>query len=340
MTPPELPSSQTITFVSCVERGRLEDETVLMLESLRRNGGRLANARVLVVVGRRGAPLAESTRKALDRLQAELIVDRHSNPAPWFNYANKIAACTIAQRMANTPLIAWLDSDVLIAGEPTGLLLANDEDFAGRCEFLPPAMHKGDPVNVPYWQALCAQVGIQPEQLPFVRMAHLDLDMRLNFNSGVFVWRRSSSFAKAYLDTFVNLLKSRLAQYDGNFFTADQVIIAPILIARNLKWKHLDLVDHHMIFQGMIDGAGAAPDMSKSSVIHYSRSLTPPYRDRFLKRLQAELPAVHALVTSTPPLDRTSEGPAARATAMALKAWRNLQWRIYEAQVKRVARGQ
>jgi hypothetical protein len=340
VTPKETRTSDAITFVSCIERGRLEDETILMLETLRRNGGALANSRALVVVGRRGAPLADSTKKALSRLNAELIYDRTINPAPWFNYANKLVACTIAQRLATTPLVAWLDSDVLIAAEPIGLLLKADEDFAGRCEFLPPAMHKGDPVNVPYWQKLCALVGVRPDQLPFVRMEHLDLDMRLNFNSGVFVWRKSSTFAKAYFDTFVALLKSRLAQHDGNFFTADQVIIAPILIAQNLRWKHLDLVDHHMVFQGMIDGTGAAPDMSKSSVIHYSRSLTPPYRDRFLARLEAELPAVHAMVTSASSLDRASEGSAAHAMATLLKAYRGARWRLYAAQVKAVPRGQ
>lgn len=340
MTPSQTPISDAITFVSCIERGRLEDETVLMLESLRRNGGALANARALVVVGRRGAPLAESTKAALDRLNAELVYDRTINPAPWFNYANKLVACTIAQRLSTTPLVGWLDSDVLIAAEPSGLMLQPDQDFAGRCEFLPPAMHKGDPVNVPYWHKLCALVGVRVEQLPFVRMDHLGLDMRLNFNSGVFVWRKSSSFAKAYFDTFVALLKSRLAQHDGNFFTADQVIIAPILISQNLKWKHLEIVDHHMVFQGMIDGAGAAPDMSGSSVIHYSRSLTPPYRDRFLARLQSELPAVHALVTSMPPLDRASEGVMGQIVASVLKAYRGARWRLYAARVETVPRGQ
>jgi hypothetical protein len=119
------PSSQ-ITFVSCIEHGRLEDETVLMLETLRPNGGELANARALVVEGRRGAPLANSTKKTLSRLNAELIYDRTINPAPWFNYSNKLVACTLAQRLATTPLVAWLDSDVLIAGEPVGLLLRAD----------------------------------------------------------------------------------------------------------------------------------------------------------------------------------------------------------------------
>jgi hypothetical protein len=331
--------SNPITFVSCIERGRLEDEAVLMLQTLRRNGGTFSHARVLLVEGRRGAPLAESTRMALHRLGAELIRDRIANPAPWFNYANKVAACTIAQEIATTPLVAWLDSDVLIAAEPAGLLLKDDLDFAGRCEFLPPAMHEGDPLHVPYWQRLCAQVGIQPEQLPFVRIEHLQLDIRLNFNSGVFVWRRSSDFARAYRNAFIALLNSRLAQHDGNFFTADQVVIAPLLIAHKMAWQHWELVDHHMIFQGMIDGPGASPDMSRSSVIHYSRSLDPPYRQRFLARLRAELPELFALVTSLPKLERGPEGVATRAMTLMLKAYRGSRWRLYAAQSKPVPRG-
>jgi hypothetical protein len=335
-----LSPADRITFVSCIERGRLEDETILMLETLRRNGGEFANARALVVVGRQGAPLSEATLLALTRLGAELMHDRRINPAPWFNYANKIVACTVAQRVATTPLVCWLDSDVLIAAEPRGLLLEDDEAFAGRCEFLPPAMHKDDPVYVPYWRQLCALVGVHPEQLPFVHLDHLGIDMRLNFNSGVFVWRRSSVFAKAYRETFTALLESRLAQHDRNFFTADQVIIAPILLANDLRWKHLDMADHHMVFQGMIDGPGAAPGMSTSNLIHYSRSLTPPYRERFLTRLASELPHLHALVLTAPTLDRSAEGLGARALAWLLKAYRALRWRIYAAQLKPARRGQ
>ena len=335
----EVPPARQITFVSCIERGRLEDETVLMLDTLRRNGGRLADARVLVVVGRRGAALAPATEAALARLGVELIHDRQQNPAPWFNYANKIAAVTIAQKLATTPLIAWLDSDVLVASEPTGLLLDDGEDFGGRCEFLPPALHADSPVHVPYWEKLCALVGIGHEQLPFVRMEHLGIDMRLNFNSGIFVWRRSSVFAKAYKDLFVSLLRSRLAQHDGNFFTADQVIIAPLLIAQGLRWKHLELVDHHMIFQQQLVGPGASPDMSRSHLIHYSRSLNPPYRDQFLARLQREQPELFAYLQTRAELVRGKEPRMGRIAALALKAYRGLRWRLYAARARPVPRG-
>ncbi|MET0381967.1 MAG: hypothetical protein ABW032_00940 [Burkholderiaceae bacterium] len=329
----------SITFVCCIEHGRLEDETLLMLETLRMNGGALAEARVIAVVGRRGAPLAGATIRALERLDVELVHDRAANPAPWFNYANKVAAVQIAQARATTPLVAWLDSDVLIAAEPRGLLLPEGIDFGGRCEFLPPAVHAGSRLHVPYWERLCALAGAKLDDLPLVRIDHLGVDIRLNFNSGVFVWRRGSTFAQAYKALFVALLESRLAQHDGNFFTTDQVIIAPLLLANGLSWKHLDLVDHHMIFQKQLEGPGASPDMSRSRVVHYSRSLNPPFRPAFLKRLEAELPALFAHLQARGRAADEKKGFAARWLILGLKAYRNLRWKLYAARVRRAPRG-
>lgn len=338
MTDPELNPSELITFVSCIERGRLEDETLLMLKTLRQNGGAMSNARVLLVVGRRGAPLPQATIAAISALGGELVHEAGNNPAPWFNYANKVAAVTTAQRMATTPLVAWLDSDVLVAREPRGLLLSDEFDFAGRCEHHPPAMHSDSRVHGPYWDALCSLVGLTHEDLPLVHLDHVGLDVRASFNSGVFVWRRSSKFAQAYRDLFVTLLRSRLAQHDGNFFTADQVIIGPLLVAHGLRWKHLDIADHHMMFPHQLSIARAAPDMSRSNLIHYSRSLMPPYRDVLLGRLQAELADVHALVVDHSIAQR-HEPLHVRPLAFVLKALRAVRWKIFAARARRVPRG-
>ena len=335
---PGTTTSRLVTFVSCIEHGRLEDETVLMLQTLRANGGRLAQARVLLVVGRRGAPLADTTRSALQRLGAEMVYASEFNPAPWFNYANKIAAISVAQKLATTPLVAWLDSDVLIADEPAGLLLDDDVDFAGRCEHQPPAMVSNSPLHRPYWDALCGLTGIRSKDLPHVRLSHLGLDLQVSFNSGIFVWRRDSVFAQAYRELFIKLLRSRLAQHDGNFFTADQVIIGPVLVAHRLRWKHLDIADHHMVFHGQLEVPGAVPDMSGSHLIHYSRSMTLPYRGMFLGRLQSELPELHAQVVAQGPLQR-HEGLLVTGVALALKAFRGLQWKLFAARTRPVARG-
>lgn len=70
-----------------------------------------------------------------------MVIDYKNNPFKWFNYANKIAAVSIAQSLSTTDLIAWLDSDTIIANEPSELILESHVDFAARCEFLPRAAH-------------------------------------------------------------------------------------------------------------------------------------------------------------------------------------------------------
>ena len=54
-----------ITFVCCVESGSLESQTIRMVESLRRYGGKFANAPVIAVTPRFGAPLSKATLQVL-----------------------------------------------------------------------------------------------------------------------------------------------------------------------------------------------------------------------------------------------------------------------------------
>lgn len=320
------------SFVCCIEHGRLEAQTVLMLRSLRRFGGALRDAPVLAVIGRRGMPLRPITRAALSELGVDLCTaEPGDNPAAWFNYSNKVAAVLVAERRATTRTVVWLDSDVLVVREPAGLRLRDDEDFAARSEVLPPAVHEGSRRNEAYWVALCRLLGTEYESIPWIDRGDRRARQRMYFNSGVFAWRRGSAFAPAYADAFRRLLGSRLAQADGSFFTADQVVLAPVVIRERLRWRHLDHRDHHMIFQGLLDGPMAAPHMGNSALLHYSGSLRPPHRQRFLARLGDELPELAAWLEEQEPL--ADPGPARwpqGALAAALRIERGLRWRLYE----------
>jgi hypothetical protein len=152
------------------------------------------------------------------------------------------------------------------------------------------------------------------------------------FNSGIFVWRRSTNFARTYQDAFVRLLKSRLAQANGTFHFIDQVILTPTVLANHLRWRHLAREEHFMIFQGFLEGAAAAPNMSGAQLLHYSKSLQPPFRERFLERLRKELPHVHSFVTSS---GETDSAPSAGSPLVsALRIWRGARWRLYGMTVR------
>lgn len=330
-----------ITFVCCIEYGSLEKQTLLMLKTFRKHAGVLKNSRILAVQARRGAKLHASTVETLKALSVELIIDYQVNPATWFNYANKIAAVRLAQDLANTDLVAWLDSDILVAGAPTELILEEDIEFAARAEFLPPSVRGNDTTHVPYWESICSLLGVEFSALPSLYIDHRDETIKMYFNSGVFVWRRASDFADLYYEAFVKVLKSRIAQHDGNFFTADQIILGPILIKSQLKWKHLSYQCHHMTFQGQIDGHIASPNMSASALIHYSKSLNPKYRSRFMDRLAQELPALHTLVASElESAEKTNSADKIRdMVAHIYRISRGLIWRLYGYEVNKVPKG-
>ena len=308
-----------------------------MVRSLRRLGGSLANVPVIAVVGRPGAPLSVFTRAELTRLGVRLIkAERARNAFSWFNYANKVVATTIANEIATTENIAWIDSDILFVGEPKGLLLAENEDFAARCDPIMTAVEDGNTKGRAYWTQLCKVTLSNFDELIRIESGGPQGGKVLYFNSGVMIWRRSSAFAYVYADSFRRLLRSRIAQSDGSFFAADQVILNSVVTRARLRWRHMRYQDHHMMFPGLIDGSIAAPPMTESSIIHYSGSLTPPYRDSFIARLTRERPdAARWLAEAEADLHNIRSTKVGALTARWLKAWRGLHWRIYAARTRR-----
>ena len=340
----ERPSNPTLmepalllTFVCCIEYGRLEDQTLLMLRSLRAFGGRLQGARVIAVVPRRGPSLTPAVLDTLRELGVELVHERGFNPAPWYNFMNKLIALRAAERLATTPLVAWLDSDVLVAAEPTGLLLDENEDLGARGEYLVPALYEGAPQQEPYWRAVCDVVGIRLEDLDFIDMDEPPVRMRRYFNAGIYVWRRGLGFPEEYIADFNKMMQSRLCLADGNIHLTDQVLLGVVATRLRMRCKHLGFRDHHMTFPGQIDGASASRPMNDSSLIHYSKSMAEPHRPAFLRRLESELPHVYRLVVEEP--QRSAPTRSQRLAEIFYRGGRNLRLRWFEKTARRAPLG-
>lgn len=322
-----------ITFVCCIEAGRLEQETLLLLKTLRRFGGSLSEAPVLVVKARRGRDLQPETLARLASLRASYAEAFSYNERPWFNYSNKVAAVSYANDHARTDQIAWIDSDILVAGEPTELFLKDEEEFVARCEYLPPAIVEGSSAQLPYWRAVCELFGATIDALPWFDLDWPKVRLRLFFNSGIFAWRRKSSFAGAYRKNFQTLLRSRLAMANGLLWYADQVVLAPTVLSLGLKWRHLTLDAHHMAFPGHLEGKNRSPSLASAALIHYSKSVYEPHRATFLKRLAEEQPLLSAAVAADIAAFGERKPPiSARLLARRLRQkW--LQWRAIPVRV-------
>lgn len=319
-----------LTVTCCVEFGRLEEQTILMVRSLRAFGGTLADVPVIAVMGRQGAPLREETRRELERLGVTVVrAPPSDNPAAWLNYSNKVAAVLTADRLAETTQVTWLDSDIFIREEPAGLMLRDGEQLAVRCHFLPPAVLDGNDSHVSYWTRICDLFGVNFKDVPWVEGTEGFPRQKLSFNSGVFTWRRGSGFAELYADGVKRLLAGRVAQRTGEFFTVDQVVFTPLIVANGLKWRNLSIADHRLMMGGFLaEESPAAPSLGEARLIHYSNSFAPEYRALMEKKLASEAPALWDWLQD----QRLDLGPRplpSRAAAGALKLVRGLRYRLY-----------
>lgn len=317
------------TGVCCVEFGRLEEQTVLMVRSLRAFGGSLAHIPVIAVVGRLGAPLRHRTVQELELLGVKLVrAASWTNPAPWFNYSNKAAAVITADRIAKTNQVTWLDSDMLFISEPETITLRSGEDLCAPLIHTPPVVSPDDRRHVEYWRAVCSLFDVDFDELPWVTWR--DRQIKPNFNSGVFTWRRASGFAEKYHSAFSKLLRSRLAQHSGEFFTIDQIILTPL--TQGLRWRGIDQSDHAFSPTDLILN-GTAPALAGVTLLHYSTALTGSESDEMKRRIREAAPQFFRWLE----LQHFDAGPTRASTyavATMLRLVRGMRYRVHSWRVR------
>jgi hypothetical protein len=319
-----------LSIVCCIEAGRLEEQTVLMVRSLRTFGGAFADVPVIAVIGRIGPALRDRTQRELGQLGVRIVRAKASaNPAKWLNYANKVAAVLTADQIAQTGQVAWFDSDMFVLQEPSEILLRGDEDLAAQCHHLPPAVLEGDDTHISYWSKVCALFGVDFDRVPWTRAADNLPQQKLNFTSGLFTWRRGSRFAPAYFEAVQRLIRARIAQATGEFFTFDQVVLTPLIVANRFKWKRLAVRDHSIVLGPFLESKSAhVPNLSDARILHYSNSFTPAYRALMEQRLTREVPAFAAWLQAQQ-LDLGELSLPARLFGRLLRAQRALRYRVY-----------
>ena len=325
-----------LTITCCVEFGRLEEQTVLMVRSLRTFGGAFANIPVLAIIGRRGPSLRQATLEEFDRLGVRVVFAEPSeNPATWLNYANKVAAVSAADRLAETGQVAWFDSDMFVLKEPKEILLRKGEDLAAQCHHLPPAVIENDPTHVSYWTKICALFDVSFDDIPWTRAADRFPRQKLNFTSGLFTWRRGSGFATAYANAVRRVLDARIAQATGEFFTVDQVVFTPLILREKLRWKCLTEADHSIVLGPFLAAnSPEIPDISQARILHYSNSFAPQFGSMMDERLEREVPDFFHWLRG----QRLMLGQYSRTSKIygrMLKVARGIGYRLYERSTER-----
>jgi hypothetical protein len=328
-----IPPADPVTFVCCIESGPLEGMTLRLAESLRRWGGAFARCPVLAVQPRFGPPLTRSTRRELERLGVDFVKHSARNGHPWFCFLNKPHALVAAEERATTPLVAWLDGDVLVIREPAELALADDVDFAA-CAFDRNIGSTGpeDPLDA-YWRKVAEVFGIDLDRLPWVVTEEEGARIRLYWNSGVFVWRRSTGFAGHYLQDCERLLESKVASSVAGIYFIDQVTLGISMVKWGLRWRALSY-EYNYALGSKIAHLYDPAKLRATRILHYHDALWPHAWDQTRERLKAQRPDVHEWLDGHGPLRNAAPWPN-RALGRLLAVLRDRKTAAYESLCQR-----
>jgi hypothetical protein len=313
------------TFYTCIESGRLEPEVVLMARTLRAFGGRFADAPLLAIRSRPGPSLARSTLRELQQHSVTVIERPLRHRFDWLGFANKPQAAVIADEHAKTKYVTWLDGDVLVAKEPSALEAPeHDASEVLACveELGPVSTGPGDRFE-PFWQAMADGAGIK-DGMPFVTAGPSGKRIRLHFNSGVFRFFRGSGFVQRYLELFEKLYALRIMPKDDpTMFLHEQIIFSIAAASWRGGFTALE-PNYNFHAEPMYETLYPPEHYGRAVLLHWHGSLRmDEFRDTFVQRLHATLPAVARVVQDSLPL----EAPRAMLPRLHRALLRRLRWR-------------
>ncbi|MEM6749786.1 MAG: hypothetical protein AAF612_04885 [Planctomycetota bacterium] len=318
-----------IAVLFCVEAGPMETQAVLLAESLRKWGGRLADAQAVAVQPRSGPSLGADTRAAFDRLGVRHERIRPTHSASWYGTINKPTSLAWAEKHLDAEVFAWFDTDTLIVREPTLLDLPDGVDLAARPAEAMLGSTGPDDVHEPYWQAVCASLGFSAEDLPWIDSRPEGKPIRMYLHGGVYAFRKSLGLAGVHLQTYLSRLESKIASPQHGVYFYDQTSFS--LSAHRVGARVLPLEDTYNYnlnwrAKDWITDAGVAG----AKVIHYHDSLWPAHFDWFLDLIEAHHPEPAAWLRERGPVT-VSMPPLARVWRKALKWSRDRKYKRFAA---------
>ncbi len=316
------------SIICAIEAGRLETQTILMLNTLKRFGGALSSARVIAFQGRQGPRISAATEQVLKDLGVEYVVSTQDNRAPWFNYTNKIAAVEYAQKTFTTPWRMWLDSDIVFLSEPSfvKMLKPYDCDFLARFEYTAPAEHAGETVHAEYWRQIARICSVDLAATPYEQLDLPATSMKPYFNSGFMVWNANTDFAETYAKNFYRILAARVTPKTTGPWFADQVALTPTIAALRLRHRMMTSEDHLMLFAYHLADRAFLDRLPSASAVHYSKSRDPASRQDFDALVVAQVPQMQEIFDAA---ERIPTNSLPSMPERARTVWRRARQKLY-----------
>jgi len=201
------PSDLVLAFM--INPGETELEGVILADSLRKFGERTAKAEIWAFTPRSIESLGEKTRGRLDGLGVRTLSFAVEDQALDFPLAPKVYAAAEAEARAEgrASILAWLDSDTLILGEPAAWILQ-----AGKILGYRPVMHLliGSPFDRPldpFWTLVYDRCGVAEKRVFPMTTPVDEVRIRPYFNAGMLILRPERGILRAWREDFDRLYR-------------------------------------------------------------------------------------------------------------------------------------
>ncbi|BCL39273.1 hypothetical protein [Nostoc sp. MS1] len=224
-----------LAFVICTEPGRLEGQSLMLSESIRKFCGNLKDTPIYSFHPRVGEPISKQTQEAFTALnvihqQIPINTEFHE-----YYLANKPLVCAYAEQNIDAEILVFLDSDKCFFAEPTEFILPAGCNVRMRPEYGQGIGSTGSQDSQEwYWQKLYEVLGVKREL--FVNTPIGNKKIRAYWNSGLIAVRRSAGIFTAWKQNFEKVMHLDITPPQGIYFVEQSVLSVTLCsLAENIS---------------------------------------------------------------------------------------------------------
>jgi hypothetical protein len=206
-----------VGFVACIEGGVLEEQALLLFESIRRYAGRFRDCAIYALSPRTGHGISQNARGKLEELRVNYIDAILNTECLEYGPANRVAAGAHIETTYPHEVLVILDSDTLFLREPIEILLKPNIDVAVRPVGLKGMCTSGpsDPFDT-YWRDLCRCCGVNYDQIPWTQSFADRRRIKASYNAGLVIVRGRLGIMQRCADFFFASVRQHLEPFPQN----------------------------------------------------------------------------------------------------------------------------
>jgi hypothetical protein len=260
--------TEPIAFIICTEPGRLEAQSLMLAESIRKFCDKFKDTPIYSFHPRVGEPIAIQTRQAFQELNVthqQIPINQEFHD---YYLANKPLVCAYAEQNIDAEILVFLDSDKCFFSDPEEFLLPEGCNVRMRPEYGQGIGSTGSQdSNEWYWKKLYEVLGVKHEV--FVSTPIRNKKIRAYWNSGLVAVRRSAGIFTAWKDSFTKVMHLNINPPQGIYYV-EQSVLSVTLCALEENVSHFsDAYSYPLPLHNRLSKASQLKHWNEIVSIHY-----------------------------------------------------------------------